>query len=88
MCPKCLSFNFKKNGHRKVNTFYLSGSHIKVISRYLCKDCGHTWSPKVQFYSDEIYLEIVDLLIKKNLHIVRYLKSSVRKCKAIYHMVQ
>lgn len=88
MCPKCLSFNFKKNGHRKITIFYLSGTHKKVISRYLCKDCGHTWSAKVQFYADEVYLEIVDLLIKKIVLIERFLKTSVRKCAVIYHTVR
>lgn len=88
MCPKCTSFNFVKNGRRNVTVFNLKGSRQKVIYRYICKDCHHTWSAKVQFYADEVYLEIVDLLIKKIVLIERFLKTSVRRCAVIYHTVQ
>ena len=72
MCPKCTSLDFVKNGKRNVTVFNLKGGRVKIVNRYICKECSHTWSAKVQFYADEIYKEIVDLLIKKTNLIERF----------------
>lgn len=87
MCPKCSSVNFKKNGHRTVTTYRLTGALKKTVNRYYCKACGHTWSSRVQFYADEIYTEIVNLFIKKTARIGRFLRNSAKLCEAIYHTV-
>ena len=88
MCPKCSSLDFVKNGKRNVTVFNLKGSRLKVINRYICKECSHTWSTRVQFYADEIYKEIVNLLIKKTNLIERFLKNLVTGYVVIYPIVQ